>query len=77
MDDITQLFDDLLKNCGSVDIAEAEFKRMIHEDQSLRDDYRQWCDETGYSEKRGFLDYADEYLDSQNSIWDNLNDYDE
>lgn len=77
MDDITQLFDDLLKTCGSIDIAEVEFKRMIHEDLALRDRYRQWCDESGYSEKRGFLDYADEYLDSQASIWDNLNDYDE
>jgi len=77
MNDITQLFDDLLKGCGSVDIAEAEFKRMMHDDASLREQYRQWCDDEGYSEKRGFLDYADEYLDSQASIWDNLNDYDE
>jgi hypothetical protein len=77
MDDITLLFDDLLKSYGSVDIAEAEFKRMINDDQDLRDEYRNWCDEVGFSEKRGFLDYFEEYMETQDSIWDNLNDYDE
>lgn len=51
---------------------------MIHEDPELRASYRQWCDEVGSSEKRGFLDYCEEYFESQDSIWDNLKDeYDE
>ena len=58
MDNFTDLFDSLLHNCGSIDIAEAEFKRMIAD------------------ERCGFMDYADEYLDSQDSVWDSLTDYD-
>lgn len=78
MDDITGLFDNMLTHYGSTDIAEAEFKKMIHEDPELRASYRQWCDEVGSSEKRGFLDYCEEYFESQDSIWDNLKDeYDE
>lgn len=77
MDNITDLFDNLLRTCGSVDIAEAEFKRMIAESPELRAEYRQWCHETGHTERRGFLDYADEYIDSQDSVWDSLKDYDD
>jgi len=77
MDEMTQLFEDLLRTYGSVDIAEAEFKHLIDEDSELHADYRLWCEENGYTEKRGFLDFADEYLDSQQSIWDVLSDYDE
>ncbi len=76
MDNFTDLFDDLLRSCGSVDIAEAEFKRMIADSPDLRAEYRAWCHETGHTERRGFLDYAEEYLDSQDSVWDTLTDYD-
>ena len=76
MDNFTDLFDSLLHNCGSIDVAEAEFKRMIADDADLRADYRQWCLETGHTERCGFMDYADEYLDSQDSVWDSLTDYD-
>ena len=74
MDSITDLFNDMLQQYGSVDIAEAEFKKMIHEDPEIRNQYRDWCHEVGSSEKRGFLDYCEEYLESQESIWDNLKD---
>lgn len=74
MDSITDLFNELLHHCGSTDIAEAEFKKLIHEDPELRARYREWCEEVGSSEKRGFLDYCEEYFESQDSIWDNLKD---
>lgn len=77
MADITELFLQLLHQYKSVDIAEAEFKRMLHEDTDLKEEYREWCDAVGSSEKMGFLDYCDEYMDSQESIYDTLNDYDE
>lgn len=77
METITDLFDDMLRQYGSTDIAEAEFKKLIHEDPEIKAQYRQWCDEVGSSEKRGFLDYCEEYFDSQESIWDNLKDDDD
>lgn len=77
MNDITDIFLHVIRQYGSVDIADAEFKKMIHEDSELRAQYKEWCDAVGSSEKMGFLDYCNEYLDSQESIYDTLNDYDE
>ncbi|HJE39922.1 MAG: hypothetical protein C7K11_03160 [Candidatus Amulumruptor caecigallinarius] len=76
MDELIQIFNDILRQAGSVDIAEAEFKRQLHEDAHLKKMYREWCREVGSSEKLGFLDYCDEYLESQDDIWQTLNDFD-
>ncbi|MCM1348941.1 MAG: hypothetical protein NC338_05965 [Firmicutes bacterium] len=77
MNNITEVFDSYLSQYGSVDIAESEFKKNLHEDAEMRKMYRQWCDEVGSSEKSGFFDYCEEYFDSQNDIWNTLNDYDD
>ncbi len=77
MNDITLTFENILTEHRSIDIAEAEFKKMINEDSELKDQYREWCDAVGSSEKNGFRDFCDEYLESQDSIWDSLNDFDE
>lgn len=75
--DITEVFREVLRQTGSIDMAEAEFKKMIGEDQELHRLYRDWCHEVGSSERRGFFDFCDEYMDSQDSVWDALdNDYD-
>lgn len=77
MTDLPKLFHDLLQEHGSVDIANSEFKKMVAEDESLRADYREWCHHVGSSEKNGFLDYCEEYMQDQDSIWDYLGDLDE
>lgn len=77
MNDITELFNNILSQHRSVDIAEAEFKKLLGEEPELREEYREWCDSVGSSEKNGFRDYCEEFIDSQESIWDTLNDYDE
>lgn len=77
MEDITQLFIDILHQADSVDVAESDFKKMIDEDDELHGRYREWCHEVGSSERRGFLDFCDEYLSDRESVWDNLNDFDE
>jgi len=78
MNDITQLFSDLLsQHNGSVDIANAEFKKMLGEDEELRAEYRDWCHTVGSSEKNGFLDYCHDYMEDQESMWDYLGDLDE
>lgn len=77
MDEIIEVFNNYLTTYGSVDIAEAEFKHMIQDDSHVRDLYREWCDSVGSSEKNGFFDYCDEYLDTQNDVWNTLNDFDE
>lgn len=74
MEHITDYFNSLLKEYGSIDIAEAEFKKQLHEAPELKTAYREWCHEVGSSEKRGFMDYCEEYFDSQDTIWENLKD---
>lgn len=75
--DITELFLEIIRQAGSIDVAEAEFKKRIGEDEELRRQYRQWCHDVGSSERRGFFDFCDEYLDNQDSIWEAFdNDFD-
>ncbi len=77
MYDIIEVFNRYLTEYGSVDIAESEFKKNLHEDPVLKVAYKEWCDEVGSTEKRGFFDYCDEYLDTQNDVWNTLQDYDD
>lgn len=77
MNDITEIFDHYLQHYGSVDIAESEFKKNIHEDPELKALYREWCHNVGSTEKNGFTDYAEEFLDNQNDVWNSLSDFDE
>ena len=50
---------------------------MIADDDELRRQYREWCRENGSTERYGFTDFCKEYLESQESVWDSLNNYDE
>lgn len=77
MKDITEIFISLLNECGSLDIAESEFKRIIADDENLRTQYNDWCRERGCTYRNGFTDFCEEYLDSKNSVWDYLTDHDE
>lgn len=77
MYDITEYFINLIDQTHSIDIAESEFKRAINDDDELRAAYRSWCHEVGSSEKDGFMDFCQEYIDGRNEVWDTLNDYDE
>ena len=77
MMDITEIFDRYICQYSSIDIANSEFKKDLHEDSELRETYKEWCHTVGSTEKNGFIDYAEEYLESQNDVWNNLSDYDE
>lgn len=74
---ITDIFKDYLHQYGSADMAEFAFKKAIHDDPELLEEYRQWCDEVGSTMKNGFFDFCDEYQEEQNDVWENLNDFDE
>ncbi len=75
--DITIIFEQILKASQSIDIAESEFKRMVYEDTEMRSRYKAWCAEQEVSEKRGFVDYCMERIDEFDSCWDALTDIDE
>ncbi len=76
MNDITELFQSIIDQTGAIDIAIAEFKRMLADDSDLKTQYKEWCEETGYTERTGFAEYAEEYVRSREEKWDSLTDYD-
>lgn len=76
MEDLTEYFVNILKQSDSIDIAESEFKRSLIDDDDLKRRYREYCREIGTSEKHGFLDFCEEYMQNQDSIWESLSDYD-
>lgn len=76
-EDITELFEQLISQSGQIDIARAEFQRLINDDRQLLLQYRQWCQNQGTTERFGFRDYCEEYLDNESEIFDTLSDPDE
>lgn len=77
MEELENYFRELLKEHRSVDIAESEFKKALAEDAELRENYSEWCHAVGSSERRGFRDFCDEYIDRMDSVWESLTDYDD
>ena len=77
MEEIQEIFAHYLDQTSSLDMAEAEFRRALVDDPDLRRQYRQYCRDNGTSERNGFTEFAETYLDDQNRVWDSLNDYDE
>lgn len=75
--ELTSYFASLLDNHRSIELAEAEFRRVMADDEEIRDQYKEWCAENGYSLRHGFSEYAEEYMETRASIWDALNNYDE
>lgn len=77
MEDLEKYFIQLIVQSGSLDIAEAEFKRQLADDSELRAQYGEWCHATGTTERHGFHDFCEEYLENENNIWNSLRDYDD
>ncbi len=77
MDDIENYFRDLLEQHRSIDIADAEFKKALAEDEELKAQYSDWCHAVGSTERLGFRDFAQEYKESMDEVWQALTDYDE
>ena len=75
--DITTIINDLLREFGSIDIAESEFYRRMDDDPKLKMEFKEWCDENSYRERTAFLEYCHESLSRHDEIFDSLSDYDE
>lgn len=69
MDNLTELFDSIMEQAGSLDMAESDFKRMLIDDPVLHRTYRQWCYEQGTTERYGFMEYGREHMEHRNGGW--------
>ncbi len=75
MNDISEILRALLdKHSNTINLDE-EFKQMLVDDDTLRDDYVQWCDEMGYDKATGYRDFINEIMDSQESYWDHYQEF--
>lgn len=75
MTDITHIFDEILSQHSSIDIAESEFKMQMYASPEIHSEYKEWCKAEGFTEKSGFLEYCYRYMEDQREIWESLHDY--
>lgn len=59
-----------------MDIAQAEFSRLLVDDIDLRRAYRNYCRENGVSEREGFNEFCEEYYAEKGDVWEALSDFD-
>lgn len=76
MNELTDMFDRIILQSDALDVAISEFKRMIADDPDFKQQYKEWCEEEGYSERTGFKDYAEDFIRQREEKWDSLRDYD-
>ena len=75
MYDISDLLRELLDRYSNTSDLDQEFRRMLRDDPALVDDYAEWCDEHGYKNATGFRDFINEIVESQDSFWDNYQEF--
>lgn len=73
---MTDLFINIINQTDSLDMAESEFRRMLVDEPELRRQYKQYCREVGSSERNGFKDFCEEYMEEQDNVWNSLSDFD-
>lgn len=73
---MTDLFINIIYQTDSLDMAESEFRRMLVDEPELRRQYKQYCREVGSSERNGFKDFCEEYMEEQDNVWNSLSDFD-
>lgn len=76
MEEMTNIFVNIIQQTDSLDVAESEFRRMMVDEPELRRRYREYCHEVGSSERNGFKDFCEEYMQDQDNMWNALSDYD-
>lgn len=75
MNDISELLRELLDRFSNTPELDQEFERMRRLDEELEQDYVNWCEDNGYSVKDGYRDFLNEIIESQDSYWDNYQEY--
>ncbi len=74
MNDISELLRALLDKLSNTEEVEREFKDMMNDDPQLKEDYKLWCDDMGYSIKTGYQDFIDEQMQDRDEFWESMNE---
>jgi hypothetical protein len=75
MNDISEILRELLDRHSNTPEIDREFEKMRREIDGFEDDYVTWCEDNGYSVKDGYRDFIDEIVESQDSYWDNYQEF--
>lgn len=76
MEEMHDLFVHIINQTDSLDMAESEFRHLLVDDPELRRQYREYCREMGTSERNGFKDFCEEFMQEQDNVWNSLSDFD-
>ncbi|MEG1617198.1 MAG: hypothetical protein RR202_12175 [Bacteroidales bacterium] len=69
--EITEVFEIHFQNYGEIELAEESFRESMKDNAPLKSQYRDWCDDMGYTDRKGFRSYFINKNDSE-SIWDSI-----
>ena len=75
MYDISEILRELLDRYSNTSELDHEIERMRRENEGFEDEYATWCDEYGYTVKDGYRDFINEIVESQDSYWDNYQEF--
>ena len=75
MNDITDILRELLDRYSNTPELDQEFERMMREDEEFVKEYTVWCEENGFSLKDGYRDFINDIIESQDSYWDNYQEF--
>lgn len=70
--EITEVFEKYYsKSNHDIELAEERFRDDMKKDSDLKNLYADWCDEMGYTERKGFKSYFLNKSEGEN-IWDTI-----
>jgi hypothetical protein len=75
MNDISDILRELLDRFSNTPELDEEFDRMVRTDEEFNNEYTIWCEENGYNVKNGYREFINEIIESQDSYWDNYQEF--
>lgn len=70
--DLEEVLVDIIKKYLEIDEAETQFNALLDADETLRDDFAEWCISKGYNERKAFTIFYQEYINREDTIWDSI-----
>ncbi len=74
--DVSEYFISLIEEFRNLREAEKEFRRQMEDDPVLMAEFDAWCSENEYEPRTALREFGEEYIETRESRWESLNDYD-
>ncbi len=70
--DLEEMLVDIIKKYPGMEEAAAQFNALLDDDEELKDNFSEWCVSKGYHEKKAFVQFYQEYMAREDTIWDSI-----